>query len=54
MIKQQKDLANKLFWAKANSNTGKTAIETQNRINENEKLIKKHISQMTWEELIGD
>lgn len=51
LIKQQRDLANKLFWSKANSNTGKTAIETQDKIVENEKQIKKHTSQMSWQDL---
>jgi len=51
LIKQQKDLANKLFWAKTNASTGKTALETQERLLENEKQIKKHTSQMSWEQL---
>lgn len=54
LIRQQKDLSNKLFWARANANTGKTAIETQTKMEVNEQQIKKHTSQMTWEQLTGE
>ena len=51
LIKEHKAICNKLFWARANANTGKTAMQAVEDLKNNETNIKKKMSQLSWEEI---